>query len=141
LQHLSQLTELGTGQNARLGLPKEHLSTTKVADIDSPIYATGIGLLIRAFKQLDEEALTTEHKNILETPKKEEIKVEEPIAEVTPVENTTVDISEQLVEEPVMEREEEYMSQKPLGRKSLMSSWTSKFNQWIKSDIEDFDSK
>jgi len=141
LQHLSQLTELETGQNARLGLPKEHLSTTKVADIDSPIYATGIGLLIRAFKQLDEEALTSEHKNILETPKKEEIKVEEPIAEVTPVENTTVDISEQLVEEPVMEREEEYMSQKPLGRKSLMSSWTSKFNQWIKSDIEDFDSK
>ena len=141
LQHLSQLTELETGQNARLGLPKEHLSTTKVADIESPIYATGIGLLIRAFKQIDEEAMTNQNKNMLAIPNKEEIKVEAQNIVVEDEQNKVVDISNELIEEPILAEEPAFVAQRSIGKKSLMSSWTSKLNNWIKSDIEDFDTK
>lgn len=138
LKHLAQLTELETAQSARLGLPNEHLASTRVADIDSPIYATGIGLLIRGFKQMDEEAMSNEHKILLEGPKKEEIKVEEEKFTTSMPENTEVNILEEMVEQPVLELE---TSSKPLNKRNLESSWRQKLEKWLGSDIEDFTDK
>lgn len=140
LQHLAQLTELETGQSARLGLPKEHLASTKITNVDSPIYATGIGLLIRAFKLKDEEALSNEGKLVVETAvAKEEIKVEAEKYTTPVIEEAVVNVSEPMVEELVVEEEE--ITEKKIGKRSLVSSWGAKLNNWIKSDIEDFDTK
>jgi cell division protein FtsA len=51
LKHLVQLTQLVTGMEARLGLPNEHLAPTKIKEVNNPIFATGVGLAIRAFTQ------------------------------------------------------------------------------------------
>lgn len=46
LKHIVQLTEYLTGLEVRLGKPNEHLTASKVKDVDNPSYATGIGLII-----------------------------------------------------------------------------------------------
>lgn len=51
LNHITQLFEFLTGMDARIGYPNEHLaSTTKIEGITSPIFSTGIGLVIKGFE-------------------------------------------------------------------------------------------
>jgi cell division protein FtsA len=51
LNHITQLFEFLTGMDARIGYPNEHLApTTKVDNITSPIFSTGIGLVIKGFE-------------------------------------------------------------------------------------------
>ncbi|WP_035845389.1 cell division protein FtsA [Crocinitomix catalasitica] len=50
LKHVTQLFEYITGMDTRIGYPNEHLApTTMVDNITSPMYATGIGLVIKGF--------------------------------------------------------------------------------------------
>lgn len=50
LKHITQLFEYITGMDARIGYPNEHLSSdTKIENINSPMYATGVGLVIKGF--------------------------------------------------------------------------------------------
>ncbi len=46
LKHLPQLTEFITGMDTRIGYPNEHLANDVTEDLASPMYATGIGLVI-----------------------------------------------------------------------------------------------
>jgi len=46
LKHLPQLTEFITGMDTRIGYPNEHLANDVSEDLASPMYATGIGLVI-----------------------------------------------------------------------------------------------
>ncbi|MBN3036473.1 MAG: cell division protein FtsA [Bacteroidales bacterium] len=46
LKHLTQLTEYITGMDTRIGYPNEHLSNNVPDELASPMYATGIGLVI-----------------------------------------------------------------------------------------------
>jgi len=55
LKHLKQLVEYVTGMDARIGYPNEHLSKSNVKDVASPMYATGIGLVIKGLQDLDEK--------------------------------------------------------------------------------------
>ncbi len=51
LKHITQLFEYVTGMDTRIGYPNEHLdSTTAVENITSPMYATGIGLVLKGFQ-------------------------------------------------------------------------------------------
>lgn len=51
LKHITQLFEYMTGMSTRVGLPTEHLaSTNTIAEITSPIYSTGIGLVMKGFE-------------------------------------------------------------------------------------------
>lgn len=47
LRDIQQMCEYHTGMHTRIGTPIEHLAQGYSRDIDSPIYATGIGLLIK----------------------------------------------------------------------------------------------
>lgn len=47
LKHLAQLTEFMTGMDTRIGYPNEHLSPETSDEMASPMYATGIGLVIQ----------------------------------------------------------------------------------------------
>lgn len=56
LDHITQLFEYVTGMDARLGYPTEHLSNTNNEAIKSPMYATGIGLVLKGFEDLEKVA-------------------------------------------------------------------------------------
>lgn len=63
LKHLSQLVEYVTGLDCRIGYPNEHLAKNEVLpknvydDLKSPMYATGIGLLIKGINKAEEVLL------------------------------------------------------------------------------------
>ncbi len=63
LKHLKQLVEYITGMDTRIGYPNEHLAGDTERDLTSPIYATGVGLVMKAIddklqrkRDLEEEA-------------------------------------------------------------------------------------
>jgi cell division protein FtsA len=56
LKHISQLLEYVTGMDTRIGYPNEHLAKGNSEEMTSPMYATGVGLVIKGFE-------TLEHKN------------------------------------------------------------------------------
>ena len=59
LKHLQQLVEYTTGLDCRVGFPNEHLAKNEVLpktvyeDLQSPMYATGIGLLIKGIQKME----------------------------------------------------------------------------------------
>ncbi len=59
LRHLAQLVEYVTGLDCRVGLPNEHLAKNDVLpkatydELQSPTYATGIGLLIKGIQKME----------------------------------------------------------------------------------------
>jgi cell division protein FtsA len=53
LKHLKHLVELMTGMDARIGYPNEHLGQSKVEAVTSPLFATGVGLVMKGFDHLD----------------------------------------------------------------------------------------
>jgi len=56
LKHLPQLFEFVTGMDARIGYPTEHLANSnRIENIGSPMYATGIGLVLKGFQKLDDQ--------------------------------------------------------------------------------------
>jgi cell division protein FtsA len=68
LKHLAQLVEYMTGMDTRIGYPNEHLSKGG-SELSSPMYATGVGLVIKGLQQLEKrnkkenpENVTTEQK-------------------------------------------------------------------------------
>ena len=55
LKHLTQLFEYMTGMDTRIGYPTEHLANSNdIEGIESPMFSTGIGLVLQGFKKLDE---------------------------------------------------------------------------------------
>jgi cell division protein FtsA len=47
LKHISQLAEFITGMDTRIGYPTEHLAEKTAEEMSLPMYATGIGLVLR----------------------------------------------------------------------------------------------
>jgi cell division protein FtsA len=83
LKHLPQLVEFVTGLDSRIGYPNEHLAKNDVLpkavydELKSPMYATGIGLLIKGIQKAElvkdsteSGSLITELVALTEKPKK-----------------------------------------------------------------------
>lgn len=83
LKHLPQLVEFVTGLDSRIGYPNEHLAKNDVLpksvydELKSPMYATGIGLLIKGIQKAElvkdsaeSGSLLTEMDALIEKPKK-----------------------------------------------------------------------
>ena len=51
LKHIDQLTQYITGLDTRIGYPHEHLSNNNEAEVGSPIFATGVGLVIEGIQR------------------------------------------------------------------------------------------
>lgn len=56
LRHINHLAQYVTGMDARTGFPTEHIADTPNEDLKKPMYATGIGLIIVGFKELDRKS-------------------------------------------------------------------------------------
>ena len=54
LKHLKQLVEYITGMDTRIGYPGEHLAGETSANNTSPMYATAVGLLMKALESAPE---------------------------------------------------------------------------------------
>jgi cell division protein FtsA len=53
LRHLPQLMKFKTAMDVRIGLPNEHLAGSARNEINQPMYATSVGLIMRGFEYLE----------------------------------------------------------------------------------------
>jgi cell division protein FtsA len=53
LRHLPQLMKFKTAMDVRIGIPNEHLSGSAKNEINQPMYATSVGLIMRGFEYLE----------------------------------------------------------------------------------------
>jgi len=53
LKHLTQLMKFKTAMDVRIGLPNEHLAGSAKNEINQPMYATSVGLIMRGFDYLE----------------------------------------------------------------------------------------
>jgi cell division protein FtsA len=53
LRHLPQLMKFKTAMDVRIGLPNEHLAGTGKNEINQPMYATAVGLIMRGFDYIE----------------------------------------------------------------------------------------
>jgi len=67
LKHVHQLTEFTTGIETRIGYPNEHLAKDVPEDMASPMYATGIGLVIEGIKRYEAEIKTKPAEDSIES--------------------------------------------------------------------------
>src|SRR5690606_6774354 len=58
MRHIDQLAAFVTGMDVRIGYPNEHLAKGTAEELASPMYATGIGLVIEGIsRHLNEEEM------------------------------------------------------------------------------------
>jgi cell division protein FtsA len=77
LKHLPQLTEFITGMDTRIGYPNEHLANDVSEDLASPMYATGIGLVIEGLGRYYKETGNNYEKEVVNKVMEEETTPEE----------------------------------------------------------------
>jgi cell division protein FtsA len=53
LKHIGQLAEFVTGMDTRIGYPTEHLADGQNEEMSLPMYATGMGLVLRGLQHTD----------------------------------------------------------------------------------------
>jgi len=53
LRHLPQLMKFKTAMDVRIGIPNEHLTGSGRNEINQPMYATSVGLIMKGFDYLD----------------------------------------------------------------------------------------
>ncbi|MBE8715471.1 cell division protein FtsA [Sphingobacterium hungaricum] len=80
LKHLVQLVEYITGIDCRIGYPNEYLAKTDMLnkqafdELKSPLYATGIGLLIKGIQAFEEDEATNREVVVKKTETKGKVK-------------------------------------------------------------------
>ena len=62
LKHITQLVEYMTGMDTRIGYPNEHLASKNAKEITSPIFATGVGLVIKGLQPYEKSKETNSNK-------------------------------------------------------------------------------
>lgn len=53
LKHIEQLTQFITGMDTRIGFPNEHLASNSAEEMTSPMYSTGLGLVLLGMQRAD----------------------------------------------------------------------------------------
>ena len=70
MTHIQQLAEFKTGLEVRIGYPNEHLNQNTVKEMSSPMYSTGIGIVIETIARLEHD----EHLQASKTTQREQTK-------------------------------------------------------------------
>lgn len=87
IRNLKQLVAFVTGKETRIGLPNEHLGAESVDKVVSPMYSTGVGLVLKGFEYAEQHP----EKISMPKPKKEKDTVVEQESEEIPSELSIVD--------------------------------------------------
>jgi len=103
MKHIQQLAEFKTGLEVRIGYPNEHLAESSMKEMSSPMYATGIGLVIETIARMEHDD------QLYESQQAEREKVQQEI----PSESTPI------VETETEQQTEEKEGRRKRGRKGL----------------------
>jgi cell division protein FtsA len=76
LKHLKQLVEFTTGLDTRIGYPNEHLATGPIEEVKSPMYATGVGLVLMGLNKSPKEIINEIHEIELENDEPDHQQIE-----------------------------------------------------------------
>ena len=87
IRNLKQLVAFVTGKETRIGLPNEHLGADSVDKVVSPMYSTGVGLVLKGFEYAEQHP----DKLSMPNPKKEKDTVVDQEPEEIPSELSIVD--------------------------------------------------
>jgi cell division protein FtsA len=68
MKNLPQLFEYTTGMATRIGYPNEHLAKGMVEEMTSPMFATGVGLLIKGLERTEKTYANMPIEQVQETP-------------------------------------------------------------------------
>ncbi len=74
LKHVTQLTEFITGMDTRIGYPNEYLAPGVPEEMASPMYSTGIGLVIIGLKRYEKEVVKSDKTDKVQKPEKKPTK-------------------------------------------------------------------
>ncbi|MEZ4885442.1 MAG: cell division protein FtsA [Chitinophagales bacterium] len=125
LKFLDFLTQFVSGMDARVGLPSEHLVNPNYRDLNDPMYATAVGLIIMAM----EDAEPVGAVDVVQEPVVEEEDVTEVVSTQTPMERPKDDFQDIYHEESN-------------ASKSSGSWWDNlvrKSKEWLEGDMNDYD--
>jgi cell division protein FtsA len=64
LKHINHLFEYITGMDTRIGYPNEHLAKAESEDCTSPLFSTGVGLVIKGFEKMSKQQPKEVQQNI-----------------------------------------------------------------------------
>ena len=67
MKHIQQLAEFKTGLEVRIGYPNEHLNKNTMKEMSSPMYSTGIGIVIETIARMEHDEFLEASKAIEET--------------------------------------------------------------------------
>lgn len=141
LRCISQLASYVTGLDARCGAPNEHLSAARHRDLTNPIYATGVGLAIRAFEVLQSKEELEEIKRLRLEGKVPQVTpmVEEPAFEVdlsdTEPGQLTLDADPGIGE---LEKRDKALKDKVKTKRNPVKDMFGKILDYLEGDMEDF---
>jgi cell division protein FtsA len=85
LKHLPQLVKFRTGMDVRIGYPNEYLASSSLDEVNQPMYATSVGLLLKGIEAIRKDEVMQQ----APPPKKEEKVVVEDTVEETEEEEFT----------------------------------------------------
>jgi cell division protein FtsA len=124
LRHLPQLMEYVTGMDVRVGYPNEHLAGGNSEDITSPIFSTGVGLVIKGLEFQDELAA----KGMSMDDWAED-------REVPPIPKKDLEVNEEVSEEDEVAREvaEEKSGNSPFAS---IRSFGKRLEKWMNEGID-----
>jgi cell division protein FtsA len=71
LKHLDKLVEFVTGLDTRIGYPSVHIAKSIVDEIKSPMYATGVGLVIKGLNSAKEDETVIESESTQQKQKEQ----------------------------------------------------------------------
>lgn len=121
LKHVKQLVEYTTGLSTRIGYPTSYLARNNKDELRNPMYATGIGLILKGYEEVDE--MSAAEREQLFAAKKEEVIVDETGA---------VQETEETVEEIITPRMEQELPRKKNG--NLLQQMFSSVKNWFEDE-------
>jgi cell division protein FtsA len=124
LRHLAQLTEFMTGMDTRIGYPNEHLAPETPDEMASPMYATGVGLVIQGI----ERSTRGKSKNEMKAPEKQPeifMAQEEVVVSEDPAEQNMETTSDNTEEDERSEKQD---------RKPRSNGFLKRIQDWFEGD-------
>ena len=99
MKHIQQLAEFKTGLEVRIGYPNEHLNQNAEKEMSSPMYSTGIGIVIETIARMEHD----DHLRAVEEAEKAKTRGPQKPVETTPTDlptDTTGDAAESKGKKP-----------------------------------------
>lgn len=129
LKHIRQLTEYVTGLDTRIGYSNEHIASAQSDIINSPEYATAVGLVIKGLEKLENEDCLSNNVEV-----KEETNANTSIPKDNTPTNTTLVHEKPLAENEKKREKKKEEPQKPKKKSKIISifeDWGTKFIELI----------